>query len=90
MIKRPHSTRLEPGPELQCAAWRPATRGQPKRRLGLDLTARSSRRVARVATPLRARQRVVTTRSPHVGRHGGAVTEGPVVARRWQGVASEL
>jgi hypothetical protein len=46
-----------------------------------------------VATLLRARQarwRVVTARSLCVGRRGGSVTEGPVVASRQQGVADEL
>jgi hypothetical protein len=46
-----------------------------------------------VATPLRARWarwHVVTARSPHTGRRGGAVAEEPVMASHRQGVADEL
>jgi hypothetical protein len=33
---------------------------------------------------------VVTARSPRAGQRGGALTDGPVVASRWQGVVGEL
>jgi hypothetical protein len=32
---------------------------------------------------------VVIVQSPWMGRHGGALTDGPVVASRWQGVPQE-
>jgi hypothetical protein len=71
-------------------ARRPVRRGRPE---GHGLAARSSRGGGLRAVLLRARRArwcVVAVHSPRVGRRGGAVTVGPVVASRWKGVASEL
>jgi hypothetical protein len=70
-------------------AWRPATRGRPKRRLGHGLAAQPSRATSLRGLP-RARAGAVTTRRPRVGRRGGVLTGGSAVARRWQDVTGDL
>jgi hypothetical protein len=71
-------------------AWRPATRGRPKSRLGHGLAAQLSGATGPRGLLQRARAGAVTTHRLHAGRRGGVLTGGLAVARRWQGVAGDL